>query len=95
VILAFRSHLPFQFVLIKNQAVMMKNICVTALCLCLSVLGCGGSTPEPESPQQPQTGDASGDASPDEGSGEAARDDAGATDPETTEEVIETSGPLE
>lgn len=73
---------------------MMKSICVTALCLCLTLLGCGGSTPEPESPQLPQTGDATGDASADAGSG-AGQAEIVSSDPETTEEVIETSGPLE
>jgi hypothetical protein len=73
---------------------MMKSICVTALCLCLSLLACGGSTPEPEGPQRPRGGDAVADGSADGGASEG-QTETNPSDPETTEEVIETSGPLE
>ena len=74
---------------------MSKSICVTTLCLCLSLLGCGGTTPDPENPEHPRAGDTTEDgAEGDTGSGgdQAVVDPS---DPETTEEVIETSGPLE
>lgn len=71
---------------------MLLKLIFTTLCIALLSFGCGASTPEPESADSEGGGTASL-----EGTGETGDEDASgsSTDPETTEEVIETSTPLD
>ena len=70
---------------------MLSKIFVTILCLVLSSFGCGSSTPEPESADSPSDDN----AEVDDTAGEAEELGDSSNDPETTEEVIETSEPLD
>lgn len=71
---------------------MLLKLIFTILSVALLSFGCGGSTPEPESADSE-----SGNTSDQDGTGETDDDPygSGSNDPETTEEVIETSDPLD
>ena len=70
---------------------LLKTICML-LFIGLFSFGCGGSTPQPESADSETDGP--GETGTDVDSGEGGVGES-ATDPETTEEVIETSEPLD
>lgn len=71
---------------------MLRKFIFTSLCIALLSFGCGGSTPQPESAESESNNNDSLDGT---GQSEGDAYGAGSTDPETTEEVIETSDPLD
>jgi hypothetical protein len=73
---------------------MIRKAIFVLCCLGMLTLGCGGATPEPESAANAE--DRSSSAVNASGESADSQEDLGLTsDPETTEEVIETSDPLD
>jgi len=73
---------------------MTRNTIAVLCCLGMFTLGCGGATPEPETANDAVEHASSTPMASNTGT-DAEEGPAIASDPETTEEVIETSDPLD
>lgn len=70
---------------------MNRAIAIVFVCLAACFVNCGGATPEPETAANVDPSSTNNEA----GEDDATSEELSSTDPQTTEEVIESSEPLD